>query len=250
MVFLDDSTFTVIQRQSHYPVYRDKLMDIDRKRFRGLGEDNLRLFITHGTKYCLDARLPTVRDTAYVMYMMSMIGSYFFEDARYLHIHRILQDYAADNPARFNRVSRVFSEFMSRYAGENGERFRTALTVYRDRVESLPDTVPHEEIVRIWARCVGIENPRNVEALQRVFPDHARHAARYLGVSSEDGERICLSLSLWLGTGFYKDPLYPWIRDIPSKEISERARTTALMKYTKKRLDHQLNALRSEPGDV
>lgn len=240
MVLLDESAMTALQLQSHYHIYRKKLIAIDYRRYRGLGEENVCLFITHGTQYCREAKIPTVRDTAYIIYMMSMIGSFFYEDLRYLHIHRILQDNESETPARFNRVSRVFSAFMASYAGEDGERYRQALTSYRNEIEHLPHSITHEETIAIWAACIGMKDPRNIKALQRVFPNHAAHAAKVLGVPNPDGERLCLSLSLWLGVGFYKDPLYPWVRDVPEKERSERAKTLALNNYTAKRLDHQL----------
>ncbi|MDO5642215.1 MAG: hypothetical protein Q4G26_07490 [Paracoccus sp. (in: a-proteobacteria)] len=242
MIILDRSTVTELQLNTHYEIYRNKLMKIDYKRYRGLGEVNLRRFIHHGTRYGLDAKLPTVRDIACVIYLMSQIGSYFYEDPRFVHLHRILQDHASENPARLQRVTRAFDEMLDHYPSLDTKNIGATLAAYRDRVNALPASVDHAEIVSVWATSIGVKRPDDVAILQRVFPAHARQAARYLGVTQEEGERICLNLALWLGIGFYKDPVYPWIRDVPGKESGEAAKTQALRVYVDKRFENQLKA--------
>ncbi len=240
MIILDRSIVTELQLNTHYEIYRNKLMKIDYKRYRGLGEANLRRFIHHGTRYGFDAKLPTVRDIAYVIYLMSQIGSYFYEDPRFVHLHRILQDHTSENPARLQRVTRAFDAMLDRHPSLDAKNIGATLATYRDRVSALPASTDHEEIVAVWASSVGVERPADVAVLQRIFPAQAQQAARYLMVSEGEGERICLSLALWLGIGFYKDPVYPWIRDVPGKESGEAAKTRALRVYVDKRLENQL----------
>ena len=65
------------------------------------------------------------------------------------------------------------------------------------------------------------------------------------GLKMEDahGTNICALLGFWLGSGFYKDPLYPWIHDVIVEHKSPSDRSHALYEYAIHRLKKQIATL-------
>ena len=72
-----------IRFEANYDAYDSMLMRLDPVRFRGLGPENREKFIRHAVNVCDGWRLHFVNDVAYVMFVMTFLGSYFYEDVRY-----------------------------------------------------------------------------------------------------------------------------------------------------------------------
>lgn len=63
--------------------HKTYLLEIDRKRFRGLGEAYTQGFVRHAIGLADHLRFPYIEDTQYIMFVMTFLGSYFYEDPRY-----------------------------------------------------------------------------------------------------------------------------------------------------------------------
>jgi hypothetical protein len=71
---------------------------------------------------------------------------------------------------------------------------------------------------------------------QRIRSD-SRESAKTLNVDNPLGHATCLCLALWLGKGFFKDPMFPWISDVAGRDYpNSTERAKALFDYAQKRL--------------
>ncbi|MDN3710744.1 hypothetical protein QWZ10_00880 [Paracoccus cavernae] len=82
-LILSAAVLDEIRFEANYDSYDSMLMRLDPIRFRGLGQAHREVFIRHAVTVCDEWQLHFVEDVAYVMFVMSFLGSHFHQDMRY-----------------------------------------------------------------------------------------------------------------------------------------------------------------------
>lgn len=220
---------------SHVLAY---LMEIDPARFRGLGDENCKAFVRKGLAFCDAHKINFKEHIEYVHFIMYFIGSGFPQDPRYSALTAALIDPAKVSHVRIDTAHRMFRQLGERFIGVGLEHTRKALARYHEQLGTKADDMQSPRHV-----FDAFYNAYDFASLERDrFPEDilvqsAARSAQVLDVDTPLGQSLCLSLTLWLGTGFADDPLYPWVRDIPAKASEgphERARM--LKDFAEKRM--------------
>lgn len=227
-----------IRYQAHRPDLIAAMQRLDEHRFRGLGPARTETFVRHGWETAQRLGLLYVNDAAYVLFLMTFLGSYFLEDFRHAGLARVLQEpdpgEAPGFDTRIRRAREAFIRFGDRrigpkaaiYLAEVG-RFSAALA----RHETLATDVMLETLLR----CHGAE-VRLTEPQRWMLLAEAQASAEALGLDQDQGDALALALRWWLGARFEDDPLFPWVRDVTAREADPEARTRALRDYAQRRL--------------
>lgn len=233
--------------EANYETYVDTLLRLDKKRFRGLGEEHTEKFILHAVDYADRVGLTYVNDIAYVMMIMSYLGSYFYEDFRYQALTAQLEKEATLDDYRVETAREEFIKIGSKFIGKGMSYYKSALEEFLQKL--LPDfengAIRTDDLPE---RLVDCYKTKIIEEQRKWFAEklinNGKIAAHELCIFSEEGIRICIVLSFWLGVGFYKDPLYPWVRDmLANNSASIDERIAELSVFAKKRLALQLKQL-------
>ncbi len=132
-----------IRFETNYLHHSRTLQIINRARFRALGCEGCRAFVTHAVRVGDEYRLSRIGSVAYVIYLMHWLGSYFYADPRYADLHAALQSRETET----DRIEAARSHFMAiakHHIGERGE-------ILMDRLARLDELEPlivdgHSEI--------------------------------------------------------------------------------------------------------
>ncbi len=221
---------------SHYPKYKDALLALDEHRFRGLGDKHTQEFVKHAVTVSKKFGLVMQSDVAYLMFVMQYLGSYFFDDPRYKEIIAPLYIKPTTVDRRIEEMRVEFVQFAHRYLGKNLQKYVDALNRFSNEIRLCDLEAPKSnvELLRILrVSYPDIDPDSDIIAI-------GKSAANDLGLKHHYGTNVCGMLGFWLGTGFYKDPLYPWVRDIIKKPESVIEKTIALQTYAINRLEKQI----------
>lgn len=227
--------------------HKTYLLEIDRKRFRGLGEAHTQGFVRHAIGLADHLRFPYIEDTQYIMFVMTFLGSYFYEDPRYKPLADTLALARAETSNRIDALHQEFVRFSNTYLSDDLSIYRAALTTFFEGL----DNVNQADLQFAQVLDLFFHAYRNADLARDQFPvdamtAHAREGARFLSIETPSGTALCLALALWMGSGFYKDYLYPWSRDcLANTQANSLPREMALRNYAIKRLRRQLAALKS-----
>lgn len=228
-----------IRYETHQPELVAAMHRLDPHRFRGLGPARTEAFVRHGWETAQRLGLLYLNDAAYVLFLMTFLGSHFLEDFRHAELARILQEPGPDEAPGFNtrirRARDAFITFGDRRIGANGAiyladigRFSAWLTrTARFDADAMLDAL---------LRCHGAVEVRLTEPQRWMLLSEAQASAGALGLDHDEGDAIALALRWWLGVRFEQDPLFPWVRDVTVRESDAAARTRALREYAQRRL--------------
>jgi hypothetical protein len=218
------------------------LHDLDLARFRGLGERQCEAFVREGVSYCDRLGLGFLEHIEYVHFIMYFLGTHFYLDPRYQPIAERLADRGVVANQRIEGAHRLFRVFGDRFIGEGLRVARDAMARFNVELERQPGTElgPHRILAAFHdANALGPEERLRFPG--QAIVEAAAGAARELAIDVPSGHDICFALALWLGTGFHRDPLFPWVREVPARvEGSARQRASALKDYALKRLQKML----------
>ena len=78
---------------------------------------------------------------------------------------------------------------------------------------------------------------------QKLYLSQAQASSEGLGFEGPEDMKLCTTLGYWLGGGFWKDPLYPWVSEMA---VSNGA--LGVMNYAIRRLDRQLKPREGRNG--
>lgn len=232
--------------EANYDIYKDTLLRLDTKRFRGLGDDNVEKFIRHASKYAEEIELTYVNDIAYLMMMMSYLGSTFYEDFRYSKLVSCLNNKNDFEDYRIEKTREEFIKIGDQFLGKRLSKYIKALSKFVDSV--LPKIDDNSiEINELPHKLIGCFETNVISEQQAWFSDKLVScgdiAAKELKIETDRGQKICTSLAFWLGAGFYKDPLYPWVADKTSDQnMTDDERIDNLKAFAKKRLMLQIQS--------
>lgn len=229
-----------IRKASNYRYFRDDLLRFDEKRFRGLGEENTANFVSHAVNVCDAHKLYHYSAVLQVMKAMCFLGSYMLDDPRLQSISQKLNISTRYGDVRAGVFHEEVKKFIVEFGGARLENYRTALTVSISAIElkmpprearryifgSLPSTL-QEKINSQWREWLILSE---------------NNASTALGWDDDRLRTFCLCASTILGHGFYKDPLYPWVRDLSLAGASKTS-VDKIMSFSLKRMKKQVESL-------
>lgn len=238
-----NSVIDAIRFEANYGTYDSMLMRLDPVRFRGLGANNREKFIRHAVTVSDEINLHFVSDVAYLMFVMTFMGSYFYEDMRYSGLAAELShvEYGADT--RIERFRARFVEIGRKFIGRGMKFYLSDLDYFRGAV--LPD-INYLDASQVIVALAASHSQRSYA----ISPDHHRlylqqadAAVEGLGFGGADDLKLCVVLGYWLGSGFWKDPLYPWVKEIAATDGAQ-----GVMNYALRRMDRQLKPREGSDG--
>ncbi|WP_208352767.1 hypothetical protein [Pseudaestuariivita rosea] len=231
---------------SNYQLHKKYLLDLDKTRFIGLGQKNTQTFVRHAMLVSDQLKFHYVEETQYIIFLMYFLGSYFYIDPRYTRIANILKKEPQGNDQRILDCHEVFSDFAKTYLGNDLSIYRQALEKFSDLMSTHAEQENRTQTCfEAFFKCYDLSSETQDEFPTFEMLDHAKSAAKVLGIETENGIAICLALSFWMGTGFYDDPLYPWVQDKANQiEDSSSQREIILLEYAQKRMKRQITALK------
>ncbi|MCO5065679.1 MAG: hypothetical protein M9924_14870 [Rhizobiaceae bacterium] len=222
-----------IRFEANYETYDGILMKIDPDRFRGLGEENREAFIRHATTCCDGWEIPYIDDVAYIMFVMTYLGSFFHEDPRHSFIGVVLPDIPEAADYRIRDLRDRFIAFGDRFIGEGLELYHQDLDQFRQSL--LPDLDRHSasRTLSMVTRCHGERSYDLSREDHAARMQQAEIGAHRLGLEGDRGLQLSVLLGYWLGSGFWKDPLYPWIPEKAAKGGEPELRKYAIHRLNK-----------------
>lgn len=212
---LPASTKLQLQFFGNYPAYSDYLVRLDANRFRGLGDVHTVSFVRGATIFASKAALNYREDVEYVMFLMYFLGSNFYEDPRYSFIASPFFDDGIDTAEKVRVAHKLFIGFARRFIGDDLSIFRNAFQSFHFQAERISGGrgVPEDYLEALFISYHFTDAERRIFPAQTML-DNAVGDAQVLGLAPDsDSFSLCLCLALWLGTGFGRDPLFPWVRD-------------------------------------
>ncbi|SFR56784.1 hypothetical protein [Litoreibacter janthinus] len=239
---LSTQSVTDLRFDSIYKHMLAYLVDLDPARFRGLGDANCKAFVRQGLAFCDAHKIEFMEHIEYVHFMMYFIGTGFPRDPRYTALTGALTDQSHVAHQRIETAHRIFRKFADRFVGIGLAQTKSALTLFNEQLTSVPDDKlsPRAGLDAFYVAFDFTPQERDTFPEAHLV-DAARQSANALDMETPTGYGLCLSLALWLGTGFAQDPLFPWVRDIPAQAPDtpqERARV--LKDYAIKRMTKML----------
>lgn len=238
-----------IRFETNYLHHSRTLQIINKARFRALGSEGCRAFVTHAARVGDEYRLSRIGSVAYVIYLMHWLGSYFYADPRYADLHAALQSHETETD-RIEAARDRFMAIAARHIGEHGE-------ILMDRLARIEDLDPlivdgHSEIATLHDRLRDVFGPMDPDtpSARGFIEAQAGVMAQNLGVQTPLGQRTCLMLTFILGIRADLDPLFPWICDtVEAAKKKNAPPDAALFAYGKKRLGAVLRQAGNKKGD-
>jgi len=186
-----------------------------------IGREVIRLGIEQAAKYGFTNRGPV----RFYIELMFMFGSYFDTDPQYPWISALLNDAAnIDQMARADNVYDYVKDYWQAVAGPDNEFTFNALRRLRQaRVgDYMKVGTPLEEC---FLRGLKEIYPQKCERLGdrplNAFIQDSLILANTYGFSSSESAAVMVALGFFLGHGFTRDPLHPWIgRRLGDKRLS------------------------------
>lgn len=225
-----------IRFETNYQHLLDTLFEINKPRFRGLGEDHNRKFVKAAVDLGDHLEFTRVGSISYLLFLMNWLGSYFYTDPRYANIAQALKSKGTE-AERIEATRMAFLECADRHIGEDVE-------ILADRLQNLDQFEPklqdasyttrdfHKTISDAWG-LLAEPSSYSIDFIET----RAQEMAMRLKADTERGQKTCLLLTILLGVNADQDPLYPWINDTAVAAHAELAAVdVALIDYSKKRL--------------
>jgi hypothetical protein len=160
----------------------------------------------------------TEREIYLYLTLMMMLGSWFDEDPQLPWATAWLTASSpAHAPTRLNRLHDETMTYLDTIAGENNEHLIKALVRIRDfdlaSVNAIPVAQFDEEISGILTRFYPQKAAYQGEEATRAVVRNARVLAQQHSLGEQKEVALLASLAFMLGSGFYRDPQFPWAQE-------------------------------------
>lgn len=238
-----NSVIDAIRFEANYVTYDSMVMRLDPIRFRGLGAKNREKFIRHAVTVSDEINLHFVSDVAYLMFVMTFLGSYFYEDIRYSGLAAELSHVKDGADTRIERFRAQFIAIGRKFIGRSMEFYLSDLDYFRGAVLPAIKNLDASQTIVALAASHGQRSYAISPYHQRLYLQQAHTAVDGLGFGGEDDLKLCAVLGYWLGSGFWKDPLYPWVKEIAATDGAQ-----GVMNYALRRMDRQLKPREDSDG--
>ncbi len=250
MIRLSSGLQDSIRFETNYAHLSRSLLHINARRFRALGDNRCRQFVSLGLELGDTLDLTRIGSVAYLLYLMQWLGSSFHTDPRYATIHEPLRSRGAETD-RVDAARDAFMAFADKHIGENAE-ILTARLARLDELEQLvfdqkiSHSALHDQLLAMWK----IDEAE--EGYERAFIEAKTvEMSKDLNADTETGRRTCLLLSFILGVRADRDPLFPWISDAAkAAQDTNEAVDRALFSYAKKRLEATLRSSNKDKDEA
>lgn len=236
-----------IKLSSNYRHFRDDLMVFDYKRFRGLGEEYTASFIANAVRACDEHKIYHYDGVLHVMKAMCFLGSHMLDDPRLDRISSTLKQSTTYGDTRIKDFCAETQDFLVTLAGPKLEHYRLILA-------RLIDADDQQMASRKAAEHILSSLPNHVQIIVNEWRPHliktSQSASIELGVDAEEFHIFALIAAAMLGHGFYRDPLYPWVRHLTKKDEHSiyDIRINYLRFFAVKRIRKQLTSLEKYYG--
>lgn len=230
-----------------YPSYRKILFELDQNRFRAFKEDQIEKIIRLILEQSQRVNLQFGADIAILMEVMLSHGSYFLDDSRYKFALPILMEKPTGVDRRMNKFRSKISDYKDSIYGKHGE-------ILLGSMDHVLSQFAPTDIMRVNAieftlhllRQSFKRSPKYDEYINAYeLSQAAEYASRALKLPPKSGGAVCVLLSFYLGNGFYKDPLFPWVHDVMTEKEWSDARAEELLNYALKRLKAMAKLIKS-----
>lgn len=214
------------------------LVQFDEDRFRKLGPDHARAFVRCAIVTGDGHAFEFLEEYEYLLRIMSVLGTHFLEDPRYAPIARVLARDDRPSSHRVHASHKLIRRVSDRFIGPQFSLARPALHRFHQTIEATgADSLTDHAVLQAFAQAYLLTDAEQAWLVPEQSGHAARMAAFALDIDTEHGRAVCLALALWLGSGFWRDPLYPWVAAIPAGTAggaSEKAE--ALAAYATRRM--------------
>ncbi len=247
MYELSPSDSIGIRLSTNYLAFKDALLEFDNKRFRGLGEQHTNRFIQHAIATCDQIDLVHFDGVLTVMKAMCFLGCDMMNDPRVASVTSPLHYSTEYGDTRREEFHTATVDFLKSYAGEQLEHFGVALSVLGQYCETVSQSPlrDHKSDRQMLMRALPAPMRQALQSWREPLLSATDDAVQALSVDCDIGQTFCFAACALLGTGFYRDPLYPWIPEVAERASphSPEGRMAALLPYAAKRIRKQLTVL-------
>jgi hypothetical protein len=178
-------------------------------------EPLIRKIIQYGVDRAESYGFETQRDTPFFIDLMFLLGSHFDEDTQYPWAPKILTNESIADPiSRADKLYDTAMEYIDQSAGIENEYLGRALLKAREiSIEDFAQSptanvgdVTATQLQKIWRKKCQQMGETNLRKLIRDGID----SAKGYNITTERGIVLYTSLMFLLGSGFDKDPQFPW----------------------------------------
>lgn len=193
------------------------------KYYEVLGEPTVRKAIQYGIERAESYGFTSERDVCLYINLIFLLGSNFDTDLQLPWTAEILNDETiTDSVTRIDRLHDKAMQYLDRAAGTDNEYLGIALLKVREiSIEDFAQTptpnagdIAATQLQKIWRRkCQQIG-----ETTLRRLIRHGIESAKGYNITTERGVVLYTALMFLLGSGFDKDPQFPWATAVLNDE--------------------------------
>ena len=199
------------------------------KYYEIMGEPTVRKAIQYGFERAGSHGFTSERDVCLYINLIFLLGSNFDTDLQLSWVSAILNsETITDTVMRIEGLYEKAMEYLDRVAGVDNEYLGRALL--RVREISIEDFAQNPtanagdtaaaQLRKIWPRKCGEMS----ETTLRDLTEHGSMLANRYNITSERGVVLYIALMFFLGSGFDKDPQFPWAAAVLNDEsLTEQA---------------------------
>lgn len=180
---------------------------------------DVRGFVRLGIDRAAAHGFATQRNIALYLNLMAMLGAEFDEDPQLPWVLSALDDISiSSSTLRIDKFYDLAVEFLEATGGEDNRHLLRALLRIRKRDFDVLSGVPEDAMAPALAALLKEIYPERAayatEPALRKLAQLAATTARRRGASTGRAAGIHTVHMFMLGSGYERDPLYPWIREI------------------------------------
>ena len=202
-------------------------------------------FARHAWNDALSINFSTVGSICWYLIPCSWLGLKFMEDPRYVEMARALLSNRHEDD-RIEIARQHFIKISQQTTGLNGERVHNALHKTKQVYHQIKDTrMSSDGVINISLDAWELHPD-----IQHIFPRELflGYSRKELSIADIRGDmsdplslKVHVGMSIWLGTGFMRDPQYAWVKDVIDRARSfGRLPMHEIIDYAEKRIDRAL----------
>lgn len=187
--------------------------------WRIIGEAQLRAVIRLAVERAGRHSLTTERDVSLYLNLMLLLGSAFDTDAQLPWAAQILSDAELTDPQeRVDRLYDAAADYLEKVAGARNEHPEPARERMVAAIQRRVPVVSASDFGKLALSVLRWIYPRKFDVVGegaiRAFARQSLQAAQAYGVLSHDSAMLHLAMAYVLGSGFDRDPQFPWAGSI------------------------------------
>ena len=189
------------------------------REYNKLGKDQVKTVVQFAINRAKGNQYTTQRQVTYYLSIMILLGSYYDEDIQLPWARKRLTDLSVASPTR--RIEKLWKEtleYLETTTGEENEYVIHAILRIRDlKLEDAPHSTGEEfaiDLCKLLLKLYPQKYQFQGEKINRELIKEGITKAGQFGIVGNGGRSLFIILMFVLGSGFYKDLLYPWATSI------------------------------------